>query len=116
MKKTLILMMLSTFLFSLNATAQKQNKKERFAWNKKYMTQLELNTDLQENILKLNADFKGKIDVVRKDEALTTEDKKVKIKKLNKQKNKKINSLLSPDEKQRSMELKKELRAKRENG
>jgi hypothetical protein len=118
MKKTLIVMILSTFLFSLNGTAQKQNKnkKETFSWNKKYMNQLDFNVDLQDNIIKVNTEFNEKIKLIRDDEALSKEDKKEEIKKLNKQKNKKINSLLSPEEKKRTAALKKELRDKRENG
>lgn len=116
MKKIICMMLLfvaagSTTLF---AQENQKNKKDNFNWQKQYMDSAGIAADVQGKIEAIKKEAEPKVKAIRKDDSLTEDVKKEKIKEINKKKGEDINALLSKEQKAKIKEIKERL--KKEGG
>jgi hypothetical protein len=107
--KQFFMLMLATVFTGTMLQAQAQPKQKPF-WVKENMDTIGIKPEVQEKITVIKDKANEEIKLVRKDEKLGEEEKKAKVKALNKKKEDDIMALLSPDVKQKVKELKKKLK------
>lgn len=107
--KQILFMMLAIISTGTMLQAQAQPKQKPF-WIKENMDTIGIKPEVQEKIIAIKDKTNEEIKLVRKDEKLGEEEKKTKVKELNKKKEDDIMALLSPEEKQKVKELKKKLK------
>lgn len=115
MKRIMLIITLLVAIGLGNGFAQGGNtKKENFSWQKQYMDEAGIPADIQAKIDSLKAAYDVKIKAIKKDDTLTEEVKKEKIKEQHKQKAEDIFALLTKEQKEKIKEIRE--RIKKENG
>lgn len=107
MKKILLAVLLLTAGFS--AVQAQDKKKEQFQWSKATMDALGVSAEVQSKINDIKKSNDAEIKKVKDDGTLTEEQRKEKLKELRKQRMDAIEALLTPEEKKKADEMKKEI-------
>ena len=119
MKKTFLLLIASAMV-STSALAQQEQKKdyskERTEWENKVKTELKLTTDQAVKYDALNKEYNEKIELIALDASLSKEAQKEKKMALKKEKEVKLNEILTPEQQTKYKEMvekkKKEMSSK----
>lgn len=107
MKKILLAVLLLTAGFS--SVQAQEKKKEQFQWNKTTMDALGLSEEVRGKINDVKKSNDDEIKKVRGDDKLTEEQRKEKLRMLRKHRMDAIEALLTPDQKRKANEMKKEM-------
>src|SRR6187402_2634378 len=101
MKKTLLLLIASAMVSTAALAQQEQKKdysKERTEWENKVKTELKLTTDQAVKYDALNKEYNEKIELIALDASLSKEAQKEKKVALKKEKEVKLNEILTPEQ------------------
>jgi hypothetical protein len=116
MKKIITIM---TMLFAMGTTQsfaqQEKVKKENFGWQKMYMDEASISTDVQAKIETIKLEFEPKTKAIRKDASLAEDVKKEKLKVINKERATAIEALLTKEQKAKIKEIKERLKKENES-
>ena len=119
MKKTLLLLIASAMVSTAALAQQEQKKdysKERTEWENKVKTELKLTTDQAVKYDALNKEYNEKIELIALDASLSKEAQKEKKVALKKEKEVKLNEILTPEQQTKYKEMmekkKKEMSSK----
>lgn len=105
----IVFLTVSNFSFAQDVSAA---KKTQFQWSKEIMTELGISEDVQAKIEVVKKASNGEIRKVREDMSLAEDVKKQTLKELNAKRQKDIEALLTPEQKEKAAAMRKEINSK----
>lgn len=117
MKKLLFTLFIFTAIGATQSFAQEtpKTKKENFSWQKQYMDEAGIPTDIQAKIEVIKKESEAQVKKIKKDETLSEEVRKEKIKEVQKKKGEDINAMLNKEQKEKIKEIKERVKKESEN-
>ncbi len=107
MKKVFLAM---AFFFALGLTTVSaqdapKHKKQQFGWNKMYMDEMGISADVQAKVEAVKKESDAEIDVLRKNNSITADEKKEQMKALALKRQKGIYALVTPENLEQSKKI-----------
>ena len=112
--KKLVTVALAAALFAAPVMAQ-DKEKDHAEWDNKVKTELKLTPDQAAQYDAISADFKGKIESLKSDNTLTADTREQRKMDLKKEKQTKINAILTPEQQTKFAELMDKKKKKKDN-
>ena len=108
-----VLLFISGFALASNAQYSTHTRDTPKGQITRAKDELKLSEDQNKKWHEIEEQFRSKMKSVRKDEALATEEKKEQLKTLNKERMEQINAVLTPEQRQKWNQMKKEAHHKK---